>query len=658
MPAFVTVPLTPVTQDTEFIIGIDFGHGETSAAFYSIATQDKIDLDILPGLKVIKSAVAILEQEGRESICVGDAAIQNAPFAKDFQIAFKKRPSEMDDTERNRMVAFMKGVYAGILERHPDYKSRNHVVYIARPSQDEKWKSEEPAYIQIAIDAGLPVAGIQKESRAAYFRARTQPDSKIDTQVKEGVLIVDYGSSTIDFTYLNSKLTKPIDHGCDLGASEVERLLLDYAMKHPCDPFMEGFAAAYGSNIECTPYNQILYSFRKAKEQFYANQLPKFSIQFDYNDLTSSEESPIFGFGGFAVSKEDVNKILGLNNPTGYIEKVRSEVKKFKEEKLKDNKVACVYLTGGASRMDFVRQIFMDVFELKENQCPVDDNPSVIVSQGVAHLSYADYIAKSKEEDLKKIATKAIAQYNWESNIREIVSNSIKAKIIDKAWDVMKKYRDGDISEFAHLKDGRYTTGEGEGELALMEDYSKRDGWQHVRNMRSLRKQFKSTFESLVYYDFIKECEDSILKNIVESVVKDIKTALEAFEYSVPTSSLLKLSGLSASITDDGAKQLSDRFTEKGDGHIIYEAVKSCYPFGIMVGWDLDKDRHDDDRQQHYDYYRNHDSNIFSSYVWSDFLKNRILISGVDSAKKQTQEYVNTLIDDYVSYAKLAIFFK
>ena len=49
-----------VTDKTEFIIGIDFGHGETSAAFYDLKNQKKFDLDILPGLKVVKSAVAIL----------------------------------------------------------------------------------------------------------------------------------------------------------------------------------------------------------------------------------------------------------------------------------------------------------------------------------------------------------------------------------------------------------------------------------------------------------------------------------------------------------------------------------------------------------------------------------------------------------------------
>lgn len=645
--------MVSVTPNTEFIIGIDFGHGETSAAFYNIATQEKKDLDILPGLKVIKSAVAILEQEGRESICVGDSAIQNAPYAKDFQIAFKKRPSEMNKVERNRMVAFMKGVYFGILDRHPDYKTREHVVYIARPSQDEKWKSEELAYIKIAEDAGLPVAGIQKESRAAYFRARTQPDSKIDTQVKDGVLIVDYGSSTIDFTYLNAKLHKPIDHGCDLGASEVERLLLKYAMDHPSasDPCMPNFASTYGKDIESKPYNQMLYSFRNAKEEFYKNKTPLFSVLLNYSLLTSSEASPIDGFGGFSVPRGEVNKILGLNNPEGYIEKVRSEVKKFKDEKLKSNKVACVYLTGGASRMDFVRQIFMDVFSLNENQCPGDDNPSVIVSQGVAHLSYADIITAKKEEELRKLAQTTISQYNWADNIREIVSKSIKDKIIDKAWDVMIKYKDGNVYEYVKLTKNMY-----DGHYVGME--YEEDGYQRLRNVRALNREFTSTFESLVHHDFAAECEQSITIYIVDSVIKKLKSALQAFEYNPSTSNVLKISGLSASITKSGAEQLSTRFTGDGEGHIIRDAIASCWL--VMLDLDKYKDRWDADRKQHYEWYRNNDSakNIFSSYTWEDFLKNKIVISGIDSAKEQTKSYIDSLINDYVSYAKLAVFFK
>lgn len=643
--------MVQVTQNTEFIIGIDFGHGETSAAFYSLSNQEKKDLDILPGLKVVKSAVAILEQEGKETICIGDAAIQNAPLAKDFQIAFKKRPSEMSETERGRMVAFMKGVYAEILNIHPDYKTREHVVYIARPSQDELWKSEEEDYLKIAEDAGLPIAGIQRESRAAYFRARTQPDSKIDTQVKNGVLIVDFGSSTIDFTYVNSELSKPIDDGCPLGASEVERTLLRYAMKNPSDTYMPEFAKKYENDEKSNPYNQILYEFRKAKEQFYGLKLPVFKVLLDYSLLTASEKTPIYGFGGITIPKEMVNEILGQDRTEGYIWQVKEAVTSFKENKLKGNKVVCVYLTGGASRMDFVRQIFMETFNLDEAHCPSDDNPSVIVSQGVAHLSYADIIAKEREIELKDIAKTAISQYNWNDNICQIVKESIKAKIIDKAKDVMIAYKEGRIGEYMTLKSGTDTS---TGKYIGREGET--NGCLKIRNVRALRKEIKDTFEGLVYCDFVKDCENSITTNILNSVVEKLKTALQALAYNSSELNPLKISGLSASISSAGAKQLSDKFTEDGKGHIIYDAIASCWP--KMLPLNVYKDRWNSDREQHYDYYRNHYTNIFGDDTWKDFLRNEVTISGIESAKNQTQDYIDNLVNDYVSYAKLTMFFK
>lgn len=634
-----------VTQNTEFIIGIDFGHGETSAAFYNLKNQEKEDLDILPGLKVIKSAVAILEQEGKETICVGDAAITNAPYAKDFQISFKKRPSEMNKTERGRMVAFMKGVYAEILNRKTDYKSRDHAVYIARPSQDI-WDSEEKAYLQMAEDAGLPIAGIQKESRAAYFRARTQPDSKIDSYVKDGVLIVDFGSSTIDFTYLNSKLSKPKDDGCPYGASQVERTLLEYAMDNPSAPAMEQFAQLYRDKKKSIPYNQILYQFRVAKEQFYSNALMRdFRLTMDLGDITVSDGSPISGAVSFKISRQKVNDVLN-----GYIEIVKQEVVKFKE-KLKDQPVVGVYLTGGASRMDFVRQIFMEIFNLDEAHCPSDNNPSVIVSQGVAHLSYADIKTQEKEEELKKVAKTAISNYNWIDNFRQIINENIKLKIINKAWSIMWDYKEGKIGEWMSLNNDKSPSGE------FIDMQGTTDGFVFVRNIRSLRKKIKSEFDNLVHTDFASECEESIAQNIIDSIIEKLKNVLSAFEYDLSESKELKLMGLSASISSNGANLLSDKFTEEGDGHIIYDAVKEAH-MGYMLRWNLHKDRWDHNRESQFEYYRKNDYSIFSTYKWDDFLKRYVYIYGIDSAKQQTEKFVDELIKNYISYAKLAVFFK
>ena len=649
-----------ITKDTEFIIGIDFGHGETSANFYSLKGKGTKDLDISKGKKVIKSAVAILEQEGVETIAVGDRAIQDAPLAKDFQVSFKKRPSQMNKVERKRMVAFMKGVYDSILDCYPDYRHRDHCVFIARPSQDKLWKSEEKVYIGIAEEAGLPVAGIQKESRAAYFRARTQPDSKIDTQIDNGVLIVDFGSSTIDFTYLNKDLPQPIDDGVDLGASAVEEALLKYSLAHPTDDKMAEFSRLFGDNEESNAYNQLLYHFRVKKEEFYENKLSNFSFSADFSLLTSAESTQLSGFGGITIPKKEVRRIL--TEEYNYIPAVEKAISDFKKNKLENCTVTSVYLTGGASRMDFVQEIFMRVFGLDEEHCPGDDHPELIVSQGVAHLSYADYRTQEKEKELRAKAKKIIDSFDWEGKIKEIVFTNVKQSIIDKAKYIMLCYKDGDIYDY-HTVDGGYENGIYYG-FGLVsgkkhdEGYSNREdkGYLRYRNVESLIKKFKSEFSSYTKHDFGTACEELVKNQIISLIYNELKEAFSKFEYNAYKSKSLSISGLSARLSSSGADALASKFTERGDGHVLYDAVSSCYP--IMVDWNIYKYRLDIDRKQHYDYYMSNYSSIYGAYSWESFLKDYVSISGISSIKSQVKSFVEEMISEYISYAKLAIFFK
>ena len=588
---------------------------------------------------------------------MGEEAIQNAPIARQFQISFKKFPSEMDENERYLMVSFMKGVYAGIIDRHPDFVMREHRVFIARPSQDDLWLKEETAYIKIAEDAGLPVAGIQKESRAAFFRARTQADSKIDKHVEKGVLIVDFGSSTIDFTYLNKKSEKPIDGGANLGANAVETALLQYAIEHPQDAIMPDFARYFGTKIHSNAYNQLLYKFRVAKEEFYGKKLTKFKVSIDYSLITSAEthQLPLSGgipFGGFTISKNEVRKILEDKKYGAYIKSVEEAIKTFKETKLKDNAVAMVYLTGGASRMDFVREIFSNVFSLPIERCLSDDEPSLIVSQGVAHLSYADYKTAGKGEELRRKARKIIDSFDWEGRIRTAISDSVISSIKSKVYSIMCDYRDNRIYEYHTLSGGK----EGDTYFCMEGDHD--EGLQKVRNINALKKVFTSTFEGYVRSDFAKECEPIIKENVINAIDAELKRTFSAFEFEQGTARTVSVTGLSARMSNDGAGELRRKFTLDGKGHVIYDAVASCYPFGAMIGWDVMKDRWDSDRKQHFNYYSNNNYSIFSTYGWEYFIKNNITISGVSSAKNQIIQFVDKLVDEYIKYAQLAIFFK
>lgn len=629
-----------VTPDTEFLIGIDFGHGETSACYYDMkaVNQPQVDLDILKGAKVIPSAFAIVEDEGEECDCIGQKAIENSSKAKSFRVSFKNRPSQMSTDERNLMIKFMREVYAQILEREPTYKVRKHVVYIARPSQDI-WDSEETAYIKMAEEAGIPVAGIQKESRAAYFRARTQTQSQIDSQVRDGVLIVDFGSSTIDFTYLNSEMLKPIDDGCPLGASIVEETLLEYAMNNPQDSFISEFAKYYGRDKKSSPYNQLEYEFRKQKEDFYTNEKGSYRLNIDYNNLTEGQDHQIDGLGRFALPRNKVNEVLGK-----YISQVKEKVIAFKNNKLKGHKVASVYLTGGASRMDFVRHIFMEVFNLDDKHVPSDQTPSLIVSQGVAHLSYADVKTEKTGEEMKKRAHDIINKFDWLGAMRKIICGCMKNSIIYRADRIMHAYS---------LPSSSITT------------------------VKGLKEEIRSTFKGMANFNFVPECEKSIRNEIVSVVQEKLKSALSAYKYGEIKVNI-DLSALDAHITSYGASALSEKFTGDDPGHVIQDAIRETYGIFTM-DVNQEKIRSNEVRAKHYDFYKREYYNIYDDKGWNLFFEdnkvqpqrsgvisafiqhllttNKVEIKGIDKVKDQVKLDIDKMIKDYIDHAKLAVFF-
>lgn len=119
------------------------------------------------------------------------------------------------------MIRYMHEVYSLIKEKNAAlFNDNNHLVYIATPSGwDQKTKN---LYGQMAAKAGLPIAGVTSESRAAFVKAQQDVSSGLPQYIDQGAIVFDMGSSTLDFTYLRGG-QQPIDFGYDCGASRVEK---------------------------------------------------------------------------------------------------------------------------------------------------------------------------------------------------------------------------------------------------------------------------------------------------------------------------------------------------------------------------------------------------------------------------------------------------
>ena len=74
----------------------------------------------------------------------------------------------------------------------------------------------------------------------------------------------------------------------------------------------------------------------------------------------------------------------------GYIGDIRTAMMKFKNEKISGKPIYVAFLTGGASRMDFIKDLVKECWGLSDDRIYRDQDPSLTISQGVAVLGRGD----------------------------------------------------------------------------------------------------------------------------------------------------------------------------------------------------------------------------------------------------------------------------
>lgn len=441
--------VTPDRNRHQYIVGIDFGHGETSAAIAQIDWDASYNglgkpFDVeFDGRSAMFSSFA-QNKADNSIVYLGNIAHQYAHiidsatsnYKWDFYAYFKDTPSVLRKKgQLDIMKTYMKSVYEKILslkgsDGGPLTKD-NHLVYIACPSSSKNWsQSEVEEYAKIASEAGLPLChiegftnGIIRESRAAFLCARSQPNMTID-----GILIVDFGSSTVDFTYYSTELTKPIDDGVklgddggELGAQKIERLILD-DISNTNDDIQ---ALRSSERIETS----LLLSIRQAKENYYKNNgATELVININLKTLTGRPNA-----SKVSVFYEP-SELETMSEMESYKVAIKNAFEKFKSKHLTNKEVRAVFLTGGASRMGWVKDVATSVFG--EVQLPKEiGDPSTTISRGIALAGRADVRTISLEDSLspylpipKNFKDKVIA--NAAKNFSLAAYDVIKEKVL------------------------------------------------------------------------------------------------------------------------------------------------------------------------------------------------------------------------------------
>lgn len=430
------------TSNIKYAVGIDFGHGETSFGVYKISWGKDIsqqDYDD-PTISTLDKSVSIPSIYLIDKISgvtfIGDEAmrmselvpIQNAVLG----VSFKKKISLMSKEEKNFFKNYISGVKLLIESLKPELIDNrnqggecNYAVYIAHPSGWEN--TEDEPYVNLAIEAGLPVCGIWPESRAAMIRylsnvnasdiangtAITLHDINISNK---GCVLMDIGSSTTDFSYINENMNFPIDdNGNDCGGQIIDELLLQFILNLPCN---EDARNAIKNDYNESYYNYVLYQIRKEKERTFSGTqglLFKFNDFYgDHNILCKLNACPMETIVKLLEKGLDGVGVLPIETPKysnypafvknsikqGFIPALHQELSKFISTYIssQNTEIACFILTGGTTNIfRKFKAIGIDYFKesiltknLKEySELPVffDGKPSTSVSNGLALLA-------------------------------------------------------------------------------------------------------------------------------------------------------------------------------------------------------------------------------------------------------------------------------
>lgn len=486
-------------MEIKYIVGIDFGHGETTASCIEIESTDPFTYGTPQSLllknggngKKIKSFFCKYYDNNQIDVTQdnnhpqwqyildpGDTRMSNlirhyiegrkkVEFHQSFKVAIGT-----DETQEALFGEFVSEVYRQIiklngpdtsigLEVDDDNKPINYLVYAACPSG---WTdSQRDRFSDFLRKNGVPCVKVFKESDAAWISFMPP---KIDSLNNPRTLVIDYGSSTIDLTWSEDS-RNDICNENELGASRVESDIFDYLIEHDerakdeyqkvKDYLSQNNPAENERNEDeaAIMSNEILkLGLRIQKEQFYTEieENPDDMCDLDFQGVTlSSIFSRKGGMTSFGdeLSFDCVEEIL-----SSYIGEVKEYLRQYRKEHMeksgKYDKPKEIILTGGASRMYFVAPMVREIFDVS----PVIDRSkaSERISDGVALAGIKNYqitINKDIIEVLNDIRDELSDINKIEISIQESIEKNLHNTSLAILNEVFESWQRGEIKQSA-----------------------------------------------------------------------------------------------------------------------------------------------------------------------------------------------------------------
>lgn len=453
-----------------------------------------------------------------------------------FIISYWDKIDDRDKSDENK-----RGVEVFI--GHPTKWNRDDVLIYKAMLEDSILGKREFVYHGCRIPLNFDVA---PESRAAflYGRRKYASDSNGRWKIDKYTLVIDVGSSTVDITAMSGlEPDNAYDEGHPfLGARLIDKAIYKYYRKELQE---NGRLSTLDRILKENDTAEILYilACRKGKEEY-----------FSYNAFLRVG-SPYVDVGDLRKPRQEMNSILATSlteldnkvqwaNGRSWEHEFESFLAKQKTalERKKKN-IDRIILTGGASRMEFVKETCKRVFgKVMFGKVIIytDDDPGVAISHGLALVGRSNEI--SEEFNLEA-----------ESFLRHDLSELVRRKVpilAEQLSETIASIILDDIAfpELLKWKSRLYITLNG----AIAEIKNQCTDESKLKAKLSSDPVYQEKLKHWIEKDLIEEINKKLLDLCQKYKLSDFKTKdVDITTVSIDSEQIAEMSGVEKAICDN-----------------------------------------------------------------------------------------------------------
>ena len=452
----------------ERFYGFDLGDAE-SAVTRIIKGQDEAPT-VIP-VQEAGSFITAYAMKRSGQLLIGEGACYD-PDVLVRKLRFKSR-FLTDSAAKNDIKSFASGVLGELLLSGDLVRGDDQCFYIGCPAGWDKAARED--YRGIFESAGYPPLKIVSESRAALVSACRSKHLQVGYDIlSKPVLVVDIGSSTTDFAYIMSGKEVELKTGGEvaLGGGVMDEILLEEAISNSSDP--SKLRKIFKENEAWRTYCE--FAARRLKEKYYSDveYWSKEPLTQTISIRTQLIPTKLKLAMNPAIADKLLNKKVDRLDGKSFRRVFTDSLQQVRES-ISDRQPELIFMTGGVSRMQELREWCREVFPEAVVIC--GSEPEYSVARGLAECGLIDDELRDFKAEIAALIESSVIEDIVSQHIDELYKSTVDS-IVDPLLDrvaipVIDRWRDGsidrldeidailekEIDEYLHSDEGRELLG-------------------------------------------------------------------------------------------------------------------------------------------------------------------------------------------------------